>query len=157
MNFPEEHPMLTTSRLILKKVMQDDLSELEEIVSYRPVKDLTAAQLLKIVNQQFIDKTAINWGVYFNNELIGTVGFYRGFNNNIGEVGYVTRESFRGKGFTTSAVNAVVEYGLHQMRLTKVIAYTSHSNRASQAILRKLNFKQVKAEKPEDLKFERIS
>ena len=156
MKFPSQHPTLSASDLVLKKVSSEDLKELEEIVSYRQNNELTAQQLLDKMNQSHLDRSAINWGIYVDNELIGTVGFYRGFEFEIGEIGYVTREKYRNKGFTTKGISRVIEYGLKEMKLVGIVAYTSESNLISKAILNKLNFNPVKTTHQIYVKYELV-
>jgi RimJ/RimL family protein N-acetyltransferase len=154
--FPSTHPSLTSENLNFKKVSADDLAELEQIVSYRLKKDLTATQMLEMLNSHFEDKYAINWGMYIDNELIGTIGFYRGFKDNIAEIGYVTREKFRSKGYTSKGIQRIIEYGLSEMKLDGIVAYTSKENEISIAVLGKLNFVQIESEKEEYTKYKLV-
>lgn len=140
MKFPTIHPTLIVDNLVLKAVNESDMVELEEICSYRPEKDRTAQELLDLVEGTFEDKSSINWGIYLEGKLIGTVGFYRGFNGGKGEVGYVTIEAFRGNGYAYTAVQKVIKYGLEEMNLINIDAQTLENNHASKALLLKLGF-----------------
>lgn len=140
MKFPASHPTLLLDELTLKAVSAQDMAELEIIVSYRPEKDRTAQQLLELIDQTFEDKSSINWGVYLQDKLIGTVGFYRGFKDDKGEVGYVTIEKYRRKGYTAKAIQAVLDYGLSVMELKIIDAQTLPDNLPSRALLKKLGF-----------------
>ena len=72
--------------------------------------------------------------------LVGTVGFYRGFVDGVGEVGYVLRPAHRRRGFMTEAVALAVAYGFDALGLGAVVAHTDATNRASIAVLERCGF-----------------
>ena len=154
MKFPTIHPTLFKKELTLKKISSKDMDALQEIVDYHPTRKETAKEKLFRIQTKFVEKTSITWGIYIENELLGAIGFYRGFENEIGEVGYVTREKFRRKGYTLKAIQSVVNYGFEQMKLKGIVAYTSDWNEASIKLLEKSNFKRVETDHPEYIKFE---
>jgi hypothetical protein len=51
----------------------------------------------------------IHWGIAENvtNKIIGTCGYYRGFDKGGGELGFVLSAQYRGKGFMTSSISSV--------------------------------------------------
>ena len=53
------------------------------------------------------------------------------------EIGYGTHEEFRGKGFMTEAVKAMIEWAKTQKGVSAIIASTEKTNKASFAILEK--------------------
>ena len=60
------------------------------------------------------------------------------------ELGYRLIASTRGNGYATEAARAVLDY-YQQQGITDIIAFTAHGNAPSQAVLKKLGFKFVKA------------
>lgn len=154
MIFPADHPTLQIDELTLRAVTMDDFSELDEIVSYRPKKDLTTHQMLDKIDQEWDDKSGLNWGIYLDKKLIGTVGYYRGFANDVGEIGYVLLKEYRRKGYTTKAVQRAMKYGLKELNLKKIVAYTTETNDVSKHLLGRLNFIQVPTTDKEYIKYE---
>ena len=154
MNYPSEHPTLLVDELTLEAVTMDDFSEMDEIVSYRPQKDLTTPQMMDKISQEFVEKSALNWGIYLNNKLIGTVGYYRGFADDVGEIGYVLLKEQRRKGYATKAVQRAMEYGLNELGLKIIVAYTLETNDISKHLLAQLNFEQISTTDKEYIKFQ---
>lgn len=71
---------------------------------------------------------------------MGTCGYYRGFVNNTGELGYVLKPSSEGRGYMTNALKKAIEFGVNIIGLQKIIAITEKGNIKSQSVLKKLNF-----------------
>lgn len=105
------------------------------------VKDRSIAkEIILNAQQQFEKKQMINWGILHNDQFIGYIGFYRGFENATGEIGYAQREEFRGNGYMSEAVNAVVVFGFDQLKLDRITAYTEASNSPSVQLLLRCGF-----------------
>lgn len=135
-------PELKTSRLFLRELIDPDLDHMLELTSFnnRANTKQEVIDLLKSIHMGFRNKEMITWGLYRSNELIGTIGFYRGFANNSGEVGYVLRENFRRKGFISEAMEMVIKFGFKALKLDVITAYTSDDNKASIAVIKKFGF-----------------
>ena len=150
----DHHPILVVEDIILKRVESTDIAALEELCSYRKdPNEYNGSQLLEKVDSSYAEKTAINWGMYVNGELAGTVGFYRGFNDDEGEIGYVIREKFRRMGYTAKSVAFLSEFGLSVMQLKLIKAYTSAENTPSQKVLNKVGFVAVESDIEDSLKY----
>ena len=80
---------------------------------------------------------------------MGTVGFYRGFTNKTGEIGYVLNEAFRGQGFMEEALKSAIYYGFSQLELETIIAYTDGDNHSSIRVLLKTGFTEIVSDNPE--------
>lgn len=140
-----EFPVIETDRLLLRDILLDEAAGIQEILFYnQKVADTIeeATKILKKVDLNYRDGSGINWGIVIpeTNEIIGTIGFYRGFDNETGEIGFVTKEKFRRQGYTIEAVLKLVEYGYSQMRLKKIVAFTNPENFASQNLLKCAGF-----------------
>ncbi|PXX41330.1 GNAT family N-acetyltransferase [Aquitalea magnusonii] len=53
------------------------------------------------------------------------------------DVGYTLLPAWRGLGYASEAATACVQYGLQQLRLPRVVAYTNADNQASARVLQK--------------------
>jgi ribosomal-protein-alanine N-acetyltransferase len=129
-------------------VVAADLRGLLEIAVYDGVAARSmaevGAQLDRIAGDQARGET-VHWAIADagSDVLAGTVGFYRGFPDGVGEVGYVLRPAYRGRGFMTEAVGLAVAYGVDALGLAAVVAHTDAGNRASIAVLERCGFAHV--------------
>lgn len=139
------HPILKTERLVLRKIEAQDHVEFLEILEYRTNgKPLTGvAEMMVIMEDQYKEGVGITWGMYFDDELIGTCGYYRGFANKSGEVGFVMREKFRKKGLMNETLRAVIDYGYNGLNLEMITAYTKDINLNALSLLDKLGFQKT--------------
>ncbi len=147
-------PEVSSETIVLRQVATADLNDLMEISFYNsiPAKSLEdAAVMQKRIDLDYQNGSSIHWGIVnkHTNEMMGTVGHYRGFENGIGELGCVLRPNFRGKGYMTTAIKLAAEFGLMNMGLTNVIAITSLQNDKTIKLLERANFIKT-AELPED-------
>jgi len=150
----EKIPLLKLDQFTFKAITEKDLEPLEELCAYRTWNYVPAKELFLKIERQYQEKTGVNWGIYLDDLLIGTIGYYRGFENDCGEIGYVIHENFRRKGYTSKIAAFFTQFGLNEMQLDTVFAYTDGNNFASQNLLKKIGFKQVENEKNELLKFQ---
>lgn len=152
-----EFPTLSSDALVLREITPADAASIMEISYYDGIQagsEEEAAAMLEKINASYGKGESIHWGICFKdqNEIVGTCGFYRGFSNNIGEIGYVLKEAHRGKGIMTQAVRITVEFGLKEMKLAQVTAYTDKTNTGSINVLKRSGFREVASEN-EHLKF----
>lgn len=135
-------PNLKTKRLELLRLDNPIYEHFLEITSFnrRATNKAEAEALLNSIHNGFDQQQAITWGLYLNSELIGTVGYYRGFDNSVGEIGYVIRENFRHKGFAKEGVSCVIEFGFDLMKLDCITAFTADENVSSIGLLESFGF-----------------
>ena len=155
----EKIPVLSNDRLVLKEIQPDEAKAIIEISVYDGIyakSEVEAIRILEKINLDVAKGEAFHWGIFLKNtsQLAGTCGYYRGFANNSGEVGYVLHPSYRGLGIMTEAVNLIVDFGFDILNLHSIIAYTAPANSASMAVLQRVGFKKVRNEGA-DLKFEK--
>jgi len=151
-------PLLSSSRLILKEIRPCDYKSIIDITMYdgSGCKDENDVKnILKKIEQNAKKGETFHWGIFLkdSDEIIGVCGYYRGFKNNSGEIGYVINSTHRGKGFMSEAVQCLTSFGFRTLKLNSIIGYTNELNIASQNVLRKSGFKIVKSDQ-DDLKFE---
>lgn len=141
----EVFPELTSERLLLKEIRLSEANQMIEITVYDGQQAKNSLDVVNILSQialDYFNGDGITWGLYLKStgEFIGNCCFCRGYKNNIAEIGYVLKPDFRGHGYMTEAVKTVTEFGLQEMKVLQVCAYTEHDNRASQSVLVKAGF-----------------
>lgn len=138
----KEHPTITVGPYLLKNIPTEDEEQLEVLCAFRPPdRRAPAKELLEKVEKAYHEETGINWGIYAKNQLIGTIGFYRGFENEEGEIGYMLLPEFRNKGITTLIAKHLLLFAEQEMQLNSVCAYTDKENHPSQKVLEKIGLK----------------
>jgi len=141
-------PVLENDRLILKEITDEEAEDIIDLAVYDGFFAKTgedAKIILDKIRKDYRDGDGVSWGIYLKEtgEITGTCCYCRSYKNNIGEIGYVLKETFRRKHIMTEAGKLITDFGLNVMKLSKVIAFTEPANNASQAVLLRLGFKQV--------------
>ena len=146
-------PILTTSRLVLRKITTDDVPELfiirsdERIMKHidRPRaktnEDVNA--FINLINNFEKNNDAINWAICFkdNPKLIGNVCFWRIEKENYrAEIGYTLHYDYWGKGIMNEVIKEVINYGFKEMKLHSIEANINPENEASAKLLEKNKF-----------------
>lgn len=136
-------PILFTDRLELNELREEHLDEFYPFAYFegKPVVSKEVAlEIIRRTDRLYKEGETINWGLFLEGKLIGTVGYYRGFKNNTGEVGYVLHHDYHRMGLMSEAVKRVLQYGRGTLKLDKVEAFTEDANIASVRLLEKLGF-----------------
>lgn len=157
-------PILETTRLIMRRVDNEDLDQLYKLLSdpevakydyFYPVKSTKEAiKFIERYKEELEDKEEITWGIVQKetNKLIGTCclgDFEEGARRS--EIGYSVIQSEWGKGYATEAIKAVIDFGFNNMNLNRIEATITPGNDASVKVLKKLNFKQEGIVRERDL------
>lgn len=138
-------PILKNDRILLREVEESDLLQLIEISFYDgvPAKDLIDAQIMNDrIKQDYLSGNTIHWLIssVVSGESLGTCGFYRGFQDNIGEIGYVLLNAHHGKGYMSDAIRLILDFGLRELGLSAIKAVTSKENQSSINVLKRVGF-----------------
>ncbi|OUJ74538.1 GNAT family N-acetyltransferase [Hymenobacter crusticola] len=138
-------PELRTAQLRLRALVPADLDAVQPITFYDGQPAATreqAERMLAHIEQDYHNGQTIHWAVALanTNTLVGTCGFYRGFADAHGEIGYVLRSDYRSRGLMTEAVRAACVFGFEQLALQQIEAYTEPDNGASQRLLTRVGF-----------------
>lgn len=146
-------PVLTTERLILRQIVESDLHEVFELrsdpetIKYIPRPEAQNLQYamdhIQQVNEGIKKNKSINWALTLrgDDKLIGLIGFVRIQPNNFrAEVGYVLHTDYRGKGFMSEALRAVLSYGFGSLNFNSTIAVIDPSNVSSEKLLLRQGF-----------------
>lgn len=151
MNLPpyQNFPELSSDTLILRKIVEGDIESLVEISFYNALPALTvedAAEMQERINLDYQNGSSIHWGIADkkSNNIMGTVGYYRGFENGTGELGCVLKPEFQRKGLMTEAMKLAIEFGINEMQLRKIGATTSRENKPAIQLLKRLSFVKAK-------------
>lgn len=155
--FPE-FPELKSDRIRLRQLVASDAPRIMEVSYFNRIQAKSvqeAVEMLTKIETRYKDGTSIHWGIedIALQEIVGTCGFYRGFDNECGEVGYIVKEEFRRSGYMSEAVRLVVNFGFNEMKLKKIFANTAQKNLASHGVLRKNGFIAAGVEENGDLRF----
>lgn len=141
-------PKLKTDRLLLDQLK---LSDIASIVSYANNKNITdttrtmphpyyekdAVSWLHISNQGFKNKDLYMFAIRLKSDeaFMGGIGLTLNIENNRAELGYWLAEPFWNKGYTTEAVQAILQFGFEVLQLNKIIAVYVDTNIASGKIM----------------------
>lgn len=134
---------LETERLIISPCTEDVIQLLNE-QHYE-----NGPQVSNHLKQLAEDLAILYWGPWLailktDNTIIGDLGF-KGAPDNKGavEIGYGLLEEYRGKGYATEAVAALVDWAWKQDGIHKIKAETLVGNQESIRVLEKLGMKKV--------------
>lgn len=147
-------PILTTERLILRQLLINDEQEIFTLRSDSEINKHLDRQLsntiadarnfIKIVNENINKNVSLYWAITLSdgNIFAGTVCLY-GFSdeNDNCEIGYELLTNFQGQGIMKEAVEKVVDYAFHTIKVKNIEAFLHRDNQNSINLLEKLSFR----------------
>jgi [ribosomal protein S5]-alanine N-acetyltransferase len=150
----DTHPQIHTARLLLREIIPSDAEALFHIRTHPDVtrylgrandKDVSeTVNLIHKIRASFEAGDGITWGVYLKDRpehIIGTMGIWKiDKGNHRGEVGYTLLPEYWRQGLMSEALEAIIHFGFHQIKLHSLEGNTSVDNTASHALLRKFGF-----------------
>ncbi|GAB2451303.1 N-acetyltransferase [Hymenobacter qilianensis] len=141
-------PTIAGDNISLREIMPADIKDLVEISFYDSVQAITvqeATEMQAKIDKDYVDGNSIHWGIAHKttNKIVGTCGYYRGFDKGEGELGCVLLPHYRGQGYMTSAMVLAIQFGLHTIGLKRIWASTSQHNLGAIKLLEKINFIKV--------------
>lgn len=144
---------LETERLLLRRVVNEDVNEIfalrsdQEVMKYIPrplVKtEEEALAHIAMIDEKIDSNEGINWAITLkdNPKLIGIIGHYRIRPEHFrAEIGYMVLPEYQGKGIISEAIKEVVKYGFEVMKLHSIEAIIDPENFASEKVLQKNGF-----------------
>jgi [ribosomal protein S5]-alanine N-acetyltransferase len=153
MQFPP-FPILTTERLILRQVSDDDAPTIfflrsDEIVNKfikrARIKQMDEAfAFIHKMNIGFEDNTVIDWAITLkeNAVMIGRVCLWNfSEDRTVAELGYEMDTAYQGNGFMNEAIRSVIDYAFNKLSVIKIEAFTNCENANSIKLLEKIGFK----------------
>ncbi|MGM9986281.1 MAG: GNAT family N-acetyltransferase [Bacillaceae bacterium] len=152
-------PTLETERLLLRKITLEDVGDMYEyasdhevtkFVTWYPHQSLIETRsFIEYVLQQYKKNKVAPWGIEYkeNGKLIGTIDFvWWDKQKRHAEIGYAISKHYWGKGLTTEAASALVQFGFEQMDLVRIQARCLVDNIASKRVMEKIgmSFEEMK-------------
>ncbi|PZX93053.1 N-acetyltransferase [Flavobacterium aquariorum] len=152
-------PIITGDTISLREIMIEDIDNLIEISFYDAIQATTlqeATEMQDKINKDYLDGNSIHWGIADNatNKIIGTCGYYRGFDREAGELGCVLLPQYRGQGFMTSAMLLAIGFGIDTIQLKRVWAATTKQNEKAIKLLENLNFIKIADLDDDEMEYE---
>ena len=97
------------------------------------------------ISADYRNGSCIHWAIVIvaTDEMVGTLGFYRGFAGGAGEPGCVLKPAFRGRGLMAEAMRLAIKFGRYQMQLSHITATTTRPNDPAIKLLEKLGFRKT--------------
>ena len=152
LNF-DPFPVITTERLVLRKVkvsdadevffLRSDLGVLQYLDRKPAVSAEEALEWIEKILQSEKNNEVITWGITIKSgsKLIGTLCFWNINKQHYrAEIGYVLHPSYQGKGIMQEAVTPVLDYGFNTMKLHSVEGNVNPNNTSSIKLLERNNF-----------------
>lgn len=148
----KKFPELTTERLLLRRTLMTDASD---VLIFRsdpyvqrfngPVfQDVAEAEaLIHELDREYFDEAGISWSVTLQNEgkVIGLFGIHHWNKyHRRAEVGYDLNRSYWGQGIASEALRAIIQFGFEQMNLNRIYAGTIADNHESVRLLEAIGF-----------------
>jgi [ribosomal protein S5]-alanine N-acetyltransferase len=147
-------PILVTESLTLRQLLITDGEEIFTLRSDSEINKYLDRQLSKTiedarnfinaVNENINKKTSLYWAVTLRNSntFVGTICLY-GFSdeNDNCEIGYELLTNFQGQGVMKEAIEKVIDYAIHKIKVQKIEAFLHRDNQRSINLLEKLLFR----------------
>ena len=147
MNLPpyKIFPILQGPCMTLRNIVERDMQDVMEISFYDSKPAFTihdAWEMQQKIDLDYRRGASIHWGIAHpvTNEIMGSLGYYRGFENGKGEIGCVLRPEYRGQGIMNLSMQLIIGFGLDVIGLTKIEAITGVQNHSAISLLEKLKF-----------------
>lgn len=121
-----------------------------------PAKTLKeAAEMQARIDKDYEEGNSIHWVIINNtNKIIGTCGYYRGFEDEAGELGCVLLPQYRGQGFMTPAMQLAIDFGRDEMELKRIWAATNRQNEKAISLLGRLHFVKIAILPDDEIEYE---
>ncbi|OPB89712.1 GNAT family N-acetyltransferase [Elizabethkingia miricola] len=146
-------PILKTERLTLRQLSIDDHQDIFALRSDPEINEFLGRQICETkeeaiifinkVNDNIKEGNSFYWAVTLaeSNTLVGTICLFDlSAEDDSCEIGYELMTEFQGQGIMTEAVQTVIDYVFHTLKLRKILAVTHYKNQSSTNLLLKFDF-----------------
>lgn len=152
MNTAISFPIITTERLILRKVLPADVErvfyfrsdkEINKFIKRAPQTRESAIAHIEKLTAELIANKSISWGITTkeSNTLIGSICLWNfSEDKKTAEVGYDLDPKFQRQGIMSEAMKAVLDFGFNQRGFKTIEAYTNYRNIPSKKLLKSHGF-----------------
>lgn len=151
----DSYPVLVTERLTLQLHEESDLDDMYilrsdpdvmEFMDQAPATDKSVVlNRIRGIRQDFKDRIGINLTIKLkgSKEAIGYMSLWRiDHENHRVEIGYALKKEYWKQGISLEAAKAVIDFGFLKLKAHSIMANINPENKASEALLLKLGFKQ---------------
>ncbi|MBG6236056.1 ribosomal-protein-alanine N-acetyltransferase [Pedobacter sp. CAN_A7] len=152
-------PNISGDRISLRQLVLADIQDIIEISYYdaiqaKTVQEATAMQAQ--INMDYKNGDSIHWGIIDNktNKIVGTCGYYRGFDKGAGELGCILLPQYQGQGYMSAAMLLAIQFGLNTIGLKRIWAVTTRQNSAAIKLLERLNFTKIADLDEDEIEYE---
>ncbi len=140
---------IKTDRLIIRRFSYNDWVDLyeylsqERVVRYEPYDVLTEKECKKEAVVRSRNKAFLAVCLRDSNKLIGNIYFEQQEPKDCGnwEIGYVFNPIYYGKGYATESCSAVIDYGIENFNVRRVVAMCNPENKSSWKLLERLKMR----------------
>jgi ribosomal-protein-alanine N-acetyltransferase len=147
----ETFPVLKTHRVTLRALNLEDAEtllalrsseEINKFVITKRMQNLEEAKdFIQTCNALYKKEKRIFWVLTNQVEILGTIVLHRiSLARKYAEIGYKLKTEKQQKGFMSEAMTAVLNFGIEQLNLKIIEAYTHKNNLRSIALLKKHHF-----------------
>lgn len=146
-------PVLTTERLVLRKISLDDDQAIylersnaivNKYIARTPPADITEAQAwITRINKSIDEGQNVNWAITLKDSetFIGLICLWNfSEDRTIAETGYELNPDYHGQGYMNEALNCILNFGFANLQLSMIEAYTQKGNTNSIKLLTKNGF-----------------
>lgn len=149
--------MIETARLILRQWQPEDYASFAQMSKNPQVMQYFPKLLNRTESDAFIDKVKAiielkGWGFWAvelkeTQQFIGFVGLHDqptqfSFSPCV-EIGWRLDQAFWGKGYAPEAANAALAFAFDQLKLEKVVSFTTLDNKKSQKVMEKIKMRKI--------------
>jgi len=149
--------VIETARLILRQWQTEDYASFAQMSTNPQVMQYFPKLLNRTESDAFIDKVKAiielkGWGFWAvelkeTQQFIGFVGLHDqptqfSFSPCV-EIGWRLDQAFWGKGYASEAANAALAFAFDQLKLEKVVSFTTLDNKKSQKVMEKIKMRKI--------------
>jgi RimJ/RimL family protein N-acetyltransferase len=155
--------ILKTERLFLRPISVEDLEdvyphvtdpEIARHMSWEPHKNKgQTLEFLERLQAEMHNEKTYTWSIFINNQFCGIVSLlsilrkHRALTYNRGELAYWVSRDFHKKGIMTEACKHVIDFAFSDLNLHRLTVSHATENKASEALIKKLNFHYIGEER----------
>jgi len=152
LNF-DPFPILTTERLLLRKITEEDADQIfflrsdKDVLQYLDRDPITsiddALQWIRMIDAGVRGNEYIAWAISLkpDKKLIGTMSFWNIEKEHYrSEIGYALHPMHQGKGLMQETMTVVLDYGFRTMKFHSIVANVNPKNVPSIKLLERNNF-----------------
>ncbi|MGE7114086.1 GNAT family N-acetyltransferase [Lysinibacillus sp. NPDC047702] len=150
----EEFPILSSTKLELKKIEDRHLQELFDIYDNEKVFEFcgiipkhnlqTVSKMIGHFDRDYQKKSRVKWGIFQKSQNDTLVGIIEAMDFNqkvdMATIGYYLAEVYWGKGIATEAVNILVKFLFEKVAINRIQAEVMPLNEPSKRVLLKNGF-----------------